>query len=270
MDDDSKFCDKCGKPTGILKELKPSKLPLVKNPLFNLRIVLPVILGLILVGGGIVALLIFTSSPKSSPSPSSPSPSSPSPSSYTYSVGSNPRAIAIDSSGNVWVANDGSTVTELSSSGALIGTYTAGTWPWAIAIDSSGNVWVANFGNGTAGTASGDSNVMELNSSGALIGTYVAGSAPDAIAIDSSGNVWVANRYSNNVMELNSSSGKIIGTYPVGSSPHAIAIDSSGNVWVANRGTGIAGTASGDGNVTEFPGITTGPQYFPYLGPQYR
>jgi sugar lactone lactonase YvrE len=34
--------------------------------------------------------------------------------------------------------------------------------PDGIAVDSSGNVWVANYGNGTAGTAAGDSNVTEL------------------------------------------------------------------------------------------------------------
>ena len=39
-----------------------------------------------------------------------------------------------------------SNVTELSSSGALIGTYVAGARPVAIAIGSSGNVWVANEG----------------------------------------------------------------------------------------------------------------------------
>ena len=127
---------------------------------------------------------------------------------------------------------------------------------------------MANKGNGTPGTASGDSNVMELNSSGKLIGTYVAGSSPFAIAIDSSGNVWMANwgngtagaaSGDSNVMELNSS-GKLIGTYVAGSDPSGIAIDSSGNVWVTNNGSGT---------VTELPGITTGPQYFPYSGPQY-
>ena len=134
----------------------------------------------------------------------------------SYSV----AAIAIDHSGNVWVADGGNdAVTKLSSSGTTIGTYTVGSFPHAIAIDSSGNVWVVNNGNGTPGTASGDSNVMELNSSGTTIGTYVAGSYPRAIAIDSFGDVWVAN-------------------------------------W-------------GSDTVTKFPGIATGPQYFPYSGPQY-
>ena len=77
-----------------------------------------------------------------------------------------------------------------------------GSYPEGIAIDSSGNVWVANDGNGTIGTASGDSNVTELNSSGTTIGTYIVGINPIAIAIDTKGNVWVATWGSNNVTEF--------------------------------------------------------------------
>ena len=66
----------------------------------------------------------------------------------TYTVGANPVGVAIDSSGNVWVANNGSAnVSKLSSAGALLGTYTVGANPHGIAIDSSGNVWVANYGS---------------------------------------------------------------------------------------------------------------------------
>jgi YVTN family beta-propeller protein len=53
----------------------------------------------------------------------------------TYSVGNSPGGIAIDGSGNVWVANYGdNTVTVLSSSGALIATYSVGSHPAGIAV----------------------------------------------------------------------------------------------------------------------------------------
>ena len=76
--------------------------------------------------------------------------------------------------------------------------------PDAIAIDSSGNVWVANKGNGTGvvGTASGDSNVTEFSPTGSLKGTYTAGSDPDAIAIGGYGNVWVVSNFNGTVTEL--------------------------------------------------------------------
>ncbi len=112
----------------------------------------------------------------------------------TYAVGTGPYGIAIDSAGNVWVANSVShNVIELNSSGTTIGTYAAATAPYGIAIDSAGNVWVTNSAN---------NNVIELNSSGTTIGTYAVGTGPFGIAIDSSGDVWVTNFRINNVTEL--------------------------------------------------------------------
>ena len=62
-----------------------------------------------------------------------------------------------------------------------------------MAIDSGGNVWVANKGNGTPGAGPAESNVMELSSSGAILKTYTTGSYPYSIAINSAGDVWVTN-----------------------------------------------------------------------------
>ncbi len=209
-----------------------------------------------------------------------------------FPVGTSPVGLAIDASGNVWVANYGSgNVTELNSSGATLGTFPVGTNPIGLAIDSSGNVWVTNFAS---------SNVTELNSSGAVLGTFPAGTDPAGIAIDSSGNVWVANGGSSNVTELNSS-GAVLGTFPAGTDPAGLAIDASGNVWVTNPASdtvtelnslgtvlstftvsaaplGLAIDVSGNmwltnpgsnsKTVTELKGITL-PQFFPYSGPQY-
>ena len=169
----------------------------------------------------------------------------------TYAVGSSPEGIAIDTSGNVWVANRSSAnVTKLNSFGTTVGTYPVGNGPEGIAIDASGHVWVAQ---------NDDNTITELSSTGITIGTYLVGNWPRCIALDASGNVWVTNMYSNTVTELNSS-GTIIGTYAVGTTPVGIAIDSSGNVWVTN---------GGDNTVTEIAGITKGPQYFPFTGPQF-
>ena len=143
------------------------------------------------------------------------------------------------------------------------------------AIDSSGNVWVANGGNGTPGTAPGDSSVTKLSPSGRRIGTYVAGSLPEIAAVDTAGNIWVTNGYGvgtspsrNSVTEL-SSSGSLIGTHVTGSQPYGIAIDKSGNVWVTNYGSGTPGTGSTQSNVQEYLAAAKGPQYFPYAGPQW-
>jgi hypothetical protein len=69
-------------------------------------------------------------------------------------------------------------------------TYVAGNYCFDNAIDSAGNIWVANAGNGTPGTAAGDSNITEMNSSGKVIGTYVAGTGPIGIATDQETYGW--------------------------------------------------------------------------------
>jgi streptogramin lyase len=167
--------------------------------------------------------------------------------------------LTIDSSGNVWVNNEmNNTVTKFNSSGITIGTYGVGNTPKSIAIDGSGNVWVANL-CGNDFSCNSNSTVTELNSSGITIGTYGVGRYPEGIAIDNSGNVWIADWGINTLTELNSS-GITVGTYTVGSGPYGIAIDASGNVWV---------TDYGDNTVAELAGITKGPQYFPYAGPQF-
>ncbi|MGB8479691.1 MAG: NHL repeat-containing protein [Acidobacteriaceae bacterium] len=210
----------------------------------------------------------------------------------TYVAGSSPGGIAIDSAGNVWVANKGdgipgvpgpnnsdttnSNVTKLSPSGATLGIYAAGSFPEGLAIDPDGNVWVVNKGNGIIGIAPKDSNVTELSPSGSIIGTYAVGSYPEVVAIDSAGNAWVTNGYGqggvsptySSVTEL-SPSGDVIHTYATGFQPYSIAIDKSGNVWVTNYGSGMAGTTLTDSNVQEYVGAAKGPQYFPYSGPQW-
>ena len=185
----------------------------------------------------------------------------------SYTVGNNPYGIAIDASGNVWVANNGDgTVTSLDPSSGTATAYTVAKQPEGIAIDASGNVWVTN---------NGSDNVYELDSSGGSKGTYSVGSHPMGIAIDASGNAWVTNyesdiiteivyptgsttkyktgnhfkgiavdasgniwiaNYNNNAITKLNASGGTIGTYPVGSNPFGMAIDASGDAWVTIQG----------------------------------
>ncbi len=125
----------------------------------------------------------------------------------TYNVGSWPDGIAIDASGNVWVANWGNnTVTELSPTGATITTVTVGTNTVDIAIDGSGDIWLAGYNNNT---------VIELSPAGTLITTVTVGINPYGIAIDASGNIWVSNMGDNTVTKL-SHAGTFITTVTVG------------------------------------------------------
>src|SRR5579863_8712756 len=197
---------------------------------------------------------------------------------YTSSIlasASVPTGIAVDPSGDVWVANfSNNTVTELPNNVTFSGSFFSG--PTAIATDKAGNVWVAN-GGGT-----GTSSVTKILpgapadcSSGCTSFSGAGISSPAGITVDNSGNVWVANaeQHSSSVTKipsgaatcsacqnfLNPTSGTVYFSSPVG-----ITADASGNIWVANIGnasvTKIASAAAPDcsSGCTSFSGTGTG------------
>jgi len=155
-------------------------------------------------------------------------------------------ALAVDASGNVWIANQSiNSVSEWSNLGASYSPYTVGTIaggftgggiyvPIAIAIDPSGYVWVAN-GNSTLSKLN-DMGTADTSSpfSGGGLSTEESG-----MAIDGSGNVWVTNNGSpGSVSEFNArgiaqspSTGYTDGM----ADPSVLAIDGSGNVWIYNQ-----------------------------------
>ena len=140
-----------------------------------------------------------------------------------------PVSLAVDGSGNVWVAEqENNRVQKFSSSGTFLAAYsslgtgsTALKAPKGIAIDSKGDVWISDTGN---------HRIVELSSSGSLIQAFgygvangeakaetctsgcqvgISGSgngqleAPQSLAIDSKGNVWVAETGNDRVQEFN-------------------------------------------------------------------
>ena len=162
-----------------------------------------------------------------------------------------PRNVAIDASGNVWIANASASLTELNgTNGAAISPATTGfplssnsANPSGVAVDSAGNVWSSGY----------NQNYVYENSvsTGAAIGASSGGvgsmQSPFSIAIDASNYIWVPNNYDSNtlvgdtVSELTSlSTGSVYGAGGL-FDPGSIAIDGAGNVWVI----------SGNGVVTE-------------------
>jgi len=153
---------------------------------------------------------------------------------YTGGGLSLPTGVAIDATGNAWIANQGGNdITEISN-----GTFASGTsgyssaaivGPQSVAIDNAGTVWVAN---------TGADNVLGLNASGAVTSTLSTGvSGPVSVAIDGSGDVWVANFDGNSLAEFTSGGSVASGspfTNAALSGPTGLAIDASNNVWVGN------------------------------------
>jgi streptogramin lyase len=151
-----------------------------------------------------------------------------------------PFIIAIDTSGNAWVANyinPNSTVTELTSSGALAagtGNFTGNglSIPTGLAIDGNNNVWVAN--NLTA-------SVTEISNTGT---TPTVNNYPVpytlGMAIDTADHPWIScsgtSLQSGLLFEELSTSGSIINSAPGRGGtdldvPKDIAFDASGDAW---------------------------------------
>ncbi|SNS30933.1 hypothetical protein SAMN05421770_101436 [Granulicella rosea] len=158
--------------------------------------------------------------------------------------------IAIDASGNAWIANkSGNSVTELSSNGTVISS--AGTGPYttpggqiqvpdAIAIDGLGNVWVTSLQYNIGKNAITYGSLTELSSTGGFLAFNQEESGPYSIAFDQSGDVWVTNgpglaEFTNTDVPIsifrtgcNTSLGIGSGFYT------GVAVDASDNVWTTS------------------------------------
>ena len=131
-----------------------------------------------------------------------------------------PRGIAVDSSGNVYVADSGNhkirkitpagVVTTLAGSGrkgSREGTVASFNYPSGVAVDSIGNVYVVDSGNhkirkvttaGVATTLAGSG--VEGSEDGT--GTAASFSWFSGLALDSSGNVYVADTNNNLIRKI--------------------------------------------------------------------
>ena len=148
-----------------------------------------------------------------------------------------PAGVAVDSSGNVYIAdNSSSRVLKETLSG---GTYTQTiigsglSYPDGIAVDGSGNVYIADHNNGRV--------VKETLSAGTYTQTIVSSglSSPSGVAVDTSGNVYIADSNNNRILkEVPSGSTYTQSTINTSglTNPVGVTVDTSGNVYVTDTG----------------------------------
>ncbi|WGK70270.1 NHL repeat-containing protein [Candidatus Haliotispira prima] len=193
---------------------------------------------------------------------------------------SGPRGLALDSAGNLYVADtnnhrvrkvtpDGVVTTLAGSTGGYLdatGTAAKLNSPRGIAIGPAGNLYVTGAGNhrirkmtlagvvttvagaGTIGVQDGTASSAQFNS-------------PSGIAVDSSGNVYVADTSNDKIRKITPAG--IVTTVAeadatVLDQPFSVAADSRGNVYVADSYNHKIRKITAGGTVTTFAGSATG------------
>jgi sugar lactone lactonase YvrE len=144
--------------------------------------------------------------------------------------------------------------------------------PNGVAVDSSGNIYIADsYNNVVREVTSSTGNIATIAGNGYGAGEYIGGFSgdggpatsaeldyPQAVAVDSSGNVFIADRYNSRIREVYASTGNIntiagnLSDYGCGSSgdggpassgslcyPSALSVDSSGNVYMVDTSSRI-------------------------------
>jgi sugar lactone lactonase YvrE len=196
-----------------------------------------------------------------------------------------PSGVAVDSAGNVFVADtDNHTIRKISSEGVVTtvaglpgftasadgsGSEARFNRPGGVAVDTAGNLYVADTYNQTIRKITNAGLVTTIAGQPYLIGaTDGVGSEarfnyPTGVAVDSAGNVYVADWQNSRIRKI--SSGGVVTTV-AGPGPQAgqlgifqpvgVAVDSTGNIYVGQRDQTIRKIRSSDGFITTVAGLS--------------
>ena len=200
-----------------------------------------------------------------------------------------PEGVAVDSAGNVYVADYlNQTIRKISPAGVVAtlagsagqsgssnGTGTAALFhnPQGVAVDSAGNVYVADEFNDEIRkiTPSGVVTILAgstLPGSANGTGTAARFSSPEGVAVDSGGNVYVADTANQEIRKVtpagvvttlagsagHNGSSDGTGTAALFHNPQGVAVDSAGNVYVADEFNDEIRKITPSGVVTTFAG----------------
>ncbi len=165
-----------------------------------------------------------------------------------------PDGLVFDSAGNLFVANFGAGVSEVTPGGS-VSTFVTGIGSVkSVAIDSAGNVYAANV----------SSNVYKYSAAGALLaGPFnqtVLASAPDQMTFDANDNLYIV--LQNGTIAKVTPAGAVSTFATLGiNSPGGLAFDSAGNLFIAQTATNrILEIAAGQTTATVFVDASQGLQ----------
>lgn len=206
-----------------------------------------------------------------------------------------PQGLAVDSIGNVYVADTGNhVVVEIPSNPNLGGAFallentgvtTTFTTPVAVAVDYNGNVYVADTGNlsgeiveipAGGGEFIGDNGILGTGKFATVLSSsfgplpLIGGqgiTSPNGVAVDGGGNVYISDSTTGTVWVAPAASGPTGTPYILNitglSAPAGLALDSNANLYVAD-----AGSARVVFEDRQNPSVSFGtiPQYLPPSG----
>jgi trimeric autotransporter adhesin len=210
----------------------------------------------------------------------------------------NPYGVAVDASGNIYIADLGSNRIRLVTKTTGIITTVAGDGtrgysgdgglatsatlenPYAVAVDASGNIYIADSGSnrirmvtkttGIITTVAGDGTYGYSGDGG--LATSATMRKPRSVAVDASGNIFFADNYNHRIRLVTKTTGIIttvagdvasgysgdggLATSATLNYPYCVAVDASGNIYIADnynhrirlvtKTTGIITTVAGD------------------------
>ncbi len=201
-----------------------------------------------------------------------------------------PAGVAIDTSGNIIVADTlNHRIRKISTNGMVttiagsetsfangIDVFARFSSPTSIAIDTDGNIIIADTNNHSIRNIGIDidrtvTTIAGTTTIGFVNGANAKFNAPTGVAIDALGNIIVADRDNHSIrnigIDIDRTVTTIAGTITIGfvdganakfSSPTGVAIDALGNIIVADRGNNRIRSINPDGVVTTIAGSVTG------------
>jgi streptogramin lyase len=164
----------------------------------------------------------------------------------TYATGlSVPIGIAMDTSGNLYTSDEGTSTISKIAPGGIVSTFaTLGSTASLVglAFDSSGNLYVADY-NG---------NTVDRITPAGVVSIFASGlNNPGGIAFNKSGSLYVANEGDNTIAVV--TPGGAVSTFATDfSTPSGVAFDTTGTLYVTNAGNSTILKVAPNGYVSQF------------------
>lgn len=165
-----------------------------------------------------------------------------------------PDGFAIDTAGNLYVANwgggTGNNVLKITPAGN-VSTFAVGfSAPDGLAFDENGYLYVSNYGSGI---------INKVSPEGVSV-VFASGlTNPSSLAFDGQGNLYVSNYGGNTVSKITPSG--VVSTFASGfNAPLGLAFDTEWNLYVSNYNSGVINKVTSAGVVSVFASIPNSPQ----------